>query len=381
MQVRGLLFFLLGSAGLAAAPSLELGRRIYHEGVGADGRTLTARSGVDATALPAAFVACMNCHGVDGRGKTEAGVTAVDIRWDNLAKPYGAALASGRRRPAYEARSFERALTQGVDAAGQALDAAMPRYALTTEEASALLGYLAHIGRERAEGVTDAAIVLGLRVTADERGELALRVLNAWSEEVNGAGGIYRRRVQFVGFGANESPPVFAVLSADLTDAGSAAMLELAQRGVPVLVAGRAPDGGKARALFSLYPGREDEARVLALAGKGSVRATLPRDATPQGLAEYRAFAARQAVPPYELEFQFALLAAAKLHVEALKNAGRELTRENFVAALEGLSNVQTGLTPPLGFTPRRHVATGGVYVVRGDPASAEAEAEWVRIE
>ncbi len=388
MLVRGVPFFLLGCAGFAAAASPELGRRIYHEGKGGDGRPLAARSGVDGATLPAAFVACVNCHAVDGRGRTEAGVTAPDIRWDNLEKPYGARLANGRRRPAYDARTFGLALARGVDPTGQALDRAMPRYEFSAKEVAGLVTYLGQIGREAVDGVSDDAIALGLVVTADVRGEFAAQVLRAWCDEVNRAGGVYRRQVQVVTFKPGEAPPAFAVLSADETEAGGAVARVLAQQGVPVLVAGRALSGTKERLLFSLYPGREDEASALARHAPAAtaretwnVRPTLPRDVAPEALAEYRAFATGHALPARELAFQFALLASAKLYVEALKNAGRELSRENFVAALEGLANVQTGLTPPLGFTLRRHSATDGVYVVRGDRPLEEAEGEWVKIE
>jgi branched-chain amino acid transport system substrate-binding protein len=45
----------------------------------------------------------------------------------------------------------------------------------------------------------------------------------------------------------------------------------------------------------------------------------------------------------------------AMAFVEGLKRAGRDLTRENFIASLETLKNFETGFTLPTTFTPTDH--------------------------
>jgi hypothetical protein len=66
-----------------------------------------------------------------------------------------------------------------------------------------------------------------------------------------------------------------------------------------------------------------------------------------------------------------AALAAAKLLVEGLNRAGRELTRENLITVLESGDVYQTGLTPPLRFGPNRRVGARGAYLAR---PTAEAD-------
>lgn len=84
----------------------------------------------------------------------------------------------------------------------------------------------------------------------------------------------------------------------------------------------------------------------------------------PRSVEDYLGFARRHSLSADERELQLALLASARVILEALKNTGRELDREKFLTALEALSGVETGFTPPASFTPRRHVATSGVYAI-----------------
>ena len=93
-----------GSAA-AQAPAIEVGnpergREIYLRGVSPSGAELTAEVGVRGGAVvPAASLPCVNCHGRDGRGKPEAGVTPSNVRWESLTRPYEVQEASGRAHP------------------------------------------------------------------------------------------------------------------------------------------------------------------------------------------------------------------------------------------------------------------------------------------
>ena len=54
--------------------------------------------------------------------------------------------------------------------------------------------------------------------------------------------------------------------------------------------------------------------------------------------------------------FSFVGLGSAIVTVEALKRAGRDLTREKFIAEMEKLRNFKTGvLAGPVTFTPQDH--------------------------
>lgn len=106
--------------------------------------------------------ACANCHGRDGRGGTDGGVTAPAIRWSDLTKPYGAERPAGRRTAAYDVAALRRALESGVDASGRPLDRSMPRYAMTTVELDALAAYLRTLDSHGDPGVDDGTVRVGL---------------------------------------------------------------------------------------------------------------------------------------------------------------------------------------------------------------------------
>lgn len=57
-------------------------------------------------------------------------------------------------------------------------------------------------------------------------------------------------------------------------------------------------------------------------------------------------------------------LCALRLLSEALKQIGRDASREQLIGALEGLHDVATGLTPALGFGPGRRQGMAGAHVV-----------------
>lgn len=339
------------AAGAEAPSAAERGRLLYEQGIGADGRRLSAATGAEQALLPPTFSACLNCHGADGRGLTEGGVIVPPITWEQLDKPYGVTTPGARRRVAYDEATFHAALTRGVDPSGHTLAPAMPRYTLTSQESSDLAAYLRLIGERAIPGVSDDAILLGWRAPAGMSATITARVLEAWCADINNTGGIFQRRLRPVALGEG-AQPVFAVLSIGEGRAETDAALALARSGVPVLIAGRALDSahGNERRLFALFPA----AATLAVAGE------MP----PQSVEDYFAFARRHSLPADERELQLALLASARVILEALKNTGRELDREKFLTALEALSGVETGFTPPASFTPRRHVATSGVYAI-----------------
>ena len=54
----------------------------------------------------------------------------------------------------------------------------------------------------------------------------------------------------------------------------------------------------------------------------------------------------------------------AKLFVEGLKRTGRDLTRENYIRALEGIKNWQNGIIPPVSFSPSDHLAQEAGFMV-----------------
>lgn len=109
----------------------ELGRAIYYDGVGREGR-LAYTQGPDW--LRFAGAGCAVCHGDRGQGLTvqASGVTGVApaVTWAALA-------ARG-----YDEASLRKALTEGVDPHGREFHYYMPRWAMSDAELDALVAYL-----------------------------------------------------------------------------------------------------------------------------------------------------------------------------------------------------------------------------------------------
>jgi ABC-type branched-subunit amino acid transport system substrate-binding protein len=94
---------------------------------------------------------------------------------------------------------------------------------------------------------------------------------------------------------------------------------------------------------------------------------TSPAAQTPEGVREFRALAEKYNLPPRRLAAQMSAFCAAKVLVEALKRAGKDVSRERLIQSLEGLYDYRTGLTPAVTFGPNRRVGATGAYVVSVD--------------
>lgn len=503
------------ASGPASAPE-ELGRRIYEEGVGEDGREIVAAlaggAEVSASVLP-----CAGCHGADGRGRPEGGVSPSDLTWEALTKPYGVTHGTGREHPAYDQRSLVRAVTTGVDPAGNSLSAAMPRYRLTHREAAALVEHLRQLGRGAEPGLGDSGVRLGVILPPPELGGLgeALRAaLVALAERYNEGGGFYGRRVE-LRFASAEGPPAarraaveellddeepFALVAGFIAGADAEIASLAAERRVPLvgpftlhpqvdlplnrwvfyLISGleqqcralvdfaarhaEIPPGrvavvhpddpasgrvamaireqGKrqraagawdaiaaipfaagaldARALVrqELEAGTEaafllgseaEVGAVLAAAAEagwsptfyvpgalvGGLGAGLPPEATRRvflsspvldsdrrawALSRFRALDLPEGSPAGYEPMQLAAVAAAEVLFEGLERAGRGLTRDALVDALEGLYDYDTGLLPPVTYGPSRRIGALGAYILAYDESrgSFRPTGEWV---
>ena len=94
---------------------------------------------------------------------------------------------------------------------------------------------------------------------------------------------------------------------------------------------------------------------------------TSPVDQTAEGIAEFRAFNGKYQLPSDHLAAQVSAFASAKILVEGLKKAGKDLSREKLIQALEGLYEYPTGLTPPVTYGPNRRIGAMGAYIVSID--------------
>jgi len=94
---------------------------------------------------------------------------------------------------------------------------------------------------------------------------------------------------------------------------------------------------------------------------------TLSSDITPQGRLEYQELASTYSWPNDYIQARLAALAAAKLFVEGLRKAGRNLSRVRLVEGLESLYGFETGVTPRLSYGPNRRIGARGAHVVTVD--------------
>ena len=91
---------------------------------------------------------------------------------------------------------------------------------------------------------------------------------------------------------------------------------------------------------------------------------SLPTDQTPDSAEEYRRLSRRRTFSPRDRGTHWSALAAARLLVEALRQSGRNTSRERLVSALESVREFHTGYSPPLTFGPRRRVGAWGAYLL-----------------
>ncbi|HWW74486.1 MAG TPA: ABC transporter substrate-binding protein [Pyrinomonadaceae bacterium] len=174
------------------------GRAIYLRGESPSGKEIGAVVGeLD---VPASTVTCAGCHGARGEGKTEGGVTAGDLTWANLTKPYGHTHPTGRKHGPFTEESFARAVAEGVDPSGNAMLQAMPRFKMSPEDMADLLAYLKAIEHDRDPGLSEDSIRVGTLVPSKgglaETGAAMRDVLAAFFAELNARGGIYNRKVE-----------------------------------------------------------------------------------------------------------------------------------------------------------------------------------------
>jgi len=504
--------FLLVAAGAQSVPpskeptaaQLELGRRLYHEGRNAQGESIKALLAISAVPLGGQAVACGNCHGADGRGRPEGGVLPPDITWEELTKPYGHQHDNGRRHGPFDARSFARAVAEGIDPAGGRIDDAMPRYSLSTTEMAALVAYLKQLSRERDPGIAEATVRVGTLLpdtgAAAATGTAIRAMLRAYIGDLNERGGVHGRRLELEVTSSLEQAeqrfkdqPVFALVSPYAVGAEDKLVAFAAQRKIGVvapftmtavpetslqtffLFPGEAElarvllefgtrdgdvktqrwaafvpdrDGATAHALEQACARRQcggmeilpstlasDPGAVARLMHQGTQRilfaggekdlgqligtadrmgwrppiytpvAALARSmlAAPAGFAGklYAAYPMRadrpssganalafeklrrsRALGEQHASAQGFAFAAMAIVEEGLRQAGRDLSRERFARAIEGLHRFDAGPLPPISYGPGRRIGVLGGYVVAIEPQRGfRPVSDWIALE
>lgn len=239
-------------------------------------------------------------------------------------------------------------------------------------------------------GLAEQAQVLVEAVAAEMvPGQARLAVIYPQVQFYNALAESARHRAEALGFssatvsnypfGRFDSAATVTKLRDDQVDAvvflGSAE--ELLQLGRAAELAGWLP--------YLLSPGLLAESQVFNLPKSFSGRmllsyASLPTDYTPEGSAEFEklhddfGFDYRYSIA------QIAAYTAAKITVEGLERAGRSLSREQLVLALEGFKDYQPGLVPPISYGPDRRIGALGAHIVRVDLAAGRFDdsTQWI---
>ncbi len=188
----------LGAAPVrSAGPELlEQGRRIYMEGLLGDGQPLRA-SAAGGTHLQEQGAACVLCHRRSGMGSREGSLAIPAIAAPLLFSPpvpltprrlaANAEPLTGSRqdtRAAYDDATLARALRQGLDSSGRALDALMPRYALGEQDLQALTAYVRQLSVAPPAGLQDGVLHLASIITPDAdplRADTVRSTMQAWA--------------------------------------------------------------------------------------------------------------------------------------------------------------------------------------------------------
>src|SRR5256886_2774931 len=237
------------------------------------------------------------------------------------------------------------------------------------------------------QGVTDAEIVLGCSNSFSGplayTGEQATRFgVDLYLKVVNDAGGINGRKVRTVyyddGFKPQEAvantrklveqDKVFAVIAPQGTAPVSATLEYLEENKVPLLFPfqGSPITRGK-KYVFSgmtLYD-RQSKMMIDYLVGQRKVK--------PSGAAMQRYFDKNEP-NRYSLSGYF----AAVLFVEGARRAGRTLTRETLIGALENVKNFDSGILPPLTIGPDHETQKQGFWV-RVEKGRFKPLTDWLR--
>lgn len=231
-----------------AEQARKAGRTIFLEGRNRHGEVITASVGSGVT-LQGDAVACARCHGPEGAGNREGGLTAPALDWNALSQARSASPGL-LPRSRYDDVAVLRALRQGVDVEGRPLSSAMPRFTLGPRDEADLLTYLRSLGRtiDVDPGLSPNSLVLGgvlpLSGPLADAGRAADAAIRSCVAQANREGGIHGRQIEWRPLDAQTVAPTeiarqlreqsFAVVAPWWADLGSQELVERLA-GVPLI--------------------------------------------------------------------------------------------------------------------------------------------------
>jgi hypothetical protein len=135
--------------------AMSEGESIYMTGIDAQGNRVPA---VLNDLASDSALGCVNCHRESGLGSSESGRTYPPVSWRFLGRNQPEDDSSRfyhiqNKRKAYDADSFYRLLTTGINSNAEVADGLMPKYALTRQQSDELIAYLKTINSSDDAGV------------------------------------------------------------------------------------------------------------------------------------------------------------------------------------------------------------------------------------
>ncbi len=166
--------------GVLAAPAfgadaVEVGRRIYQEGVLSDGSVLRGTR-LDGTVVTGADATCAQCHRPSGMGAVEGDIQAPPVTGNALFSTGDRVIATmdprsgkafNRAHEPYTDATVVAAVREGRRVDGQKMQPLMPRYRLGPADMDALVAYLHSLSSSWSPGVDDSTIHFATVVAPD----------------------------------------------------------------------------------------------------------------------------------------------------------------------------------------------------------------------
>ena len=187
----GLTAGMIPSTAVADQESIQLGHRIYTDGVLPSGEPMTGVVNGDVE-IAGDFVVCGRCHRRSGLGSIEGTsivpIVVGEMLYDDLALPTSRPPAPPVQRPAYTRETLARSIRDGISSTGEEFSVLMPRYELSDEAMDNLLDYLESLSLKPDPGVTESDIhfvtILDDSVSESQRKAL-LDVLTVFFKQKN----------------------------------------------------------------------------------------------------------------------------------------------------------------------------------------------------
>ncbi len=212
-SLMSLVFILLtsdvhaGSVG-TNQEEIEMGRRIYMEGISTSGVPLKAeRQG--AVQLEGVAAACETCHRRSGMGSLEGNIHVMPIAGHYLFdtqenRPLALldtreAKNVTRAHAPYSEESLAKAIREGVNVSGREMNLVMPHYAMNDSDIKALSAYLKQLSDDLSPGVEEDSLHLATIITPDvdpKKADVMVKMLEKAFEQRNATQEVHSGRMR-----------------------------------------------------------------------------------------------------------------------------------------------------------------------------------------